>query len=819
MLNQSGSPFRARIYWLAIIAGGSALSVAAFADWRPQPYELYTLILYVALGIFASGFKIILPGLLCTLSMNYVFIIAGLMDLHLRGGLVIAMSSVLAQMFIRAKLRPKWEQALFNVAGIALPVFAANQLLQITLPPTIDRFGIFPVVTASIAYFTVNTLVLAGIIGLTSRRPPHKIWQESYLWTAPQYIVGGMVAGSFHLVNGYLGWLGILCTIPVIYLVYKSYSVYLARVDQQQKHIADMAELHLRTIETLALAIDAKDDTTAAHLRRVEVYASEIGKELGLAEDELQALKAAALLHDIGKLAVPEYIISKPGKLTADEFDKMKIHPVVGAEILERVHFPYPVAPIVRSHHEKFDGSGYPDGLSGDEIPIGARILSAVDCLDALASERQYRPAMPVDEAMLLVSAESGKSFDPRVVDCLERRYRDLELKARAEGAGAARSAPNAKVERGGSPTTGLASVPAAIPEGEIFGKNFRMAISDARLEFQTLVEITNDLGSSLSLSETLALLAVRLEKTIHQDAVVIYIRQGSELVPSFVKGESFRLFSSLRIPIGQGISGWVAENDRVIVNGNPAVEPGYLNDPRKVTPLRSAIAVPLRGRDHVIGVLALYHLQADAFTPDHRRILVNISSKVGLVIENSLRFQRAKSAAETDELTGLLNPKSLFNQLHDQVAACATRGGSLAVIVMDLDGFKNANDEHGHLAGNRILQLVASGLRRMCRASDLVARLGGDEFVMVLPEPGDYAETAVQRLSEIGAAAAAEAGCRSRITISAGVATYPFDAFDAENLLEKADERMYENKRAQQRARPPRSLSAASQATASLVS
>ncbi len=156
--------------------------------------------------------------------------------------------------------------------------------------------------------------------------------------------------------------MGLICTVPVIYLVYKSCRIYLARVDEQQKHIGEMAELHLRTIETLALAIDAKDDTTAAHVRRVQIYAKEIGRELGIAESEMRGLEAAALLHDIGKLAVPEYIISKPGKLTADEFDKMKIHQVV--EILERVHFPYPVAPIVRAHHEKFDGTGYPDAIA-----------------------------------------------------------------------------------------------------------------------------------------------------------------------------------------------------------------------------------------------------------------------------------------------------------------------------------------------------------------------------------------------------------------------------------------------------------------------
>ena len=802
MDNLGQLPLRARVYWLMVVAGGITLAATSLFGWHPQAAEIWRLAIYVAAGVLSSGFKVNLPGLLCTLSMNYVFIIAGLLDLHLQGGLVIGLCSVIGQVFLRAKLKPKWEQALFNIAAISFPVAAANAMVQLQLPHSIDRIGIVPVVGASIAYFCVNTSILACIIGLTSKKAPRRVWQESYLWTAPQYLVGGLIAGSFHFLIGVLGWMGLLCTVPVIYLVYKSYSVYLARVDEQQKHIGEMAALHLRTIETLALAIDAKDDTTAAHVRRVQIYAKEVGKELGISESEMRALEAAALLHDIGKLAVPEYIISKPGKLTSDEFEKMKIHPVVGAEILERVHFPYPVVPIVRSHHEKYDGTGYPDGLAGDDIPIGARILSVVDCLDALSSDRQYRRALPLDEAMEMVSAEAGKSFDPRIVSCLEKRYKDLQVKVRLESGDTSKIGSNVRVERGASPGTGLAASFAPLPRVENLGRHFRMAISDARMEFQTLVEITNDLGSSLSLSETLALLAVRLDKTIHHDTVVIYIRQGNELIPSFVKGESFRLFSSLRIPVGQGISGWVAENDRVIVNGNPAVEAGYLNDPRKVTPLRSAIAVPLRGREQVIGVLALYHLSGEAFTADHRRILVNISPKVGLVIENSLHFQNAKTAAEEDELTGLLNSKSLFHQMHDQVAACAKRGGAMSVIVMDLDGFKRANDEHGHLAGNRVLANVAAGLRRICRSSDLVARMGGDEFVMVLPEPGEYVELALAKINELGARAAEMSGCLSPITISAGVARYPHDAIDAESLLEKADERMYENKRAGKRMR-----------------
>src|SRR6202047_5395612 len=240
-------------------------------------------------------------------------------------------------------------------------------------------------------------------------------------------MVGAAIAGLVHFLNGHIGWQSSLLVLPPIYLMYRSYHLYLGKLETEKQHAEQVSSLHLRTIETLALAIEAKDQTTGDHLQRVRVYAMELARELGLSEDETEALRAASVLHDIGKLAVPEHIISKPGKLTPEEFEKMKIHPIVGAEILEQVDFPYPVVPIVRAHHEKWDGSGYPSGLKGEAIPIGARILSAVDCLDALSSDRQYRKALPLDEAMAKVVDEAGKGFDPGGVEILPRRYVELE--------------------------------------------------------------------------------------------------------------------------------------------------------------------------------------------------------------------------------------------------------------------------------------------------------------------------------------------------------------------------------------------------------
>ena len=244
----------------------------------------------------------------------------------------------------------------------------------------------------------------------------------------------------------------------------------------------------------------------------------------------MQAVHAAALLHDIGKLAVPEHIISKPGRLTLEEFEKMKIHPVVGAEILQRVRFPYPVVPIVRAHHEKWDGTGYPAGLKGTEIPIGARILSAVDYLDALASDRQYRRALPLNEVMQRLAAESGKSFDPKVVDILKKRYVSLEKMALAQFGGEANPllSTEVKIERGLAPAAGFENISAK--DGSGHEASFLSSIAAARQEAQTLFELSQDLGASLSLVETLSVFSVKLRSLVPYDAITNHGPMMSEL-------------------------------------------------------------------------------------------------------------------------------------------------------------------------------------------------------------------------------------------------------------------------------------------------
>jgi diguanylate cyclase (GGDEF)-like protein/putative nucleotidyltransferase with HDIG domain len=779
----------AKIYVSAVVTIGAAVMVAELAQWQSQ--DLIRFLCYLALAVFASRLKVSLPGISGALSVLFIFILFAIVELSLPEALFIGCAAILVQCLWNYRQRPKWHQVLFNVGSMALTVLVAGQVYHSSLLVQRHLEQPLRLVMTVTMFFLMNTFPVAGAIALTEHRSLRRIWRECYIWSFPYYLVGALIVAVASAANRHFGWQTALLGIPVVYLIYRSYYLYMGRMEDEKKHAEEMASLHLRTIEALALAIEAKDHTTRDHLQRVQVYAVEVGKELGLDESQLEALRAAALLHDIGKLAVPEHIISKPGKLTREEFEKMKIHPVVGAEILERVRFPHPVTPIVRSHHERWDGTGYPDGLRATSIPIGARILAAVDCLDALASHRQYRRALPLDEAMSKVVAESGKAFDPQVVEVLQQRYVELEALATSKEVETIKLSTNVKIERGLEPAAGFEN--SRRPASGEPVENFLVSIAAARQEVQNLFELAQDLGNSLSLNETLSLLALRLKRMIPYDSLAIYVLREDRLRAEYVNGENFRLFSSLEIPIGQGLSGWVAEKRKPIINGNPSVEPGYLDDETKFTTMRSALAVPLIGLNGTVSVLTLYHTERDAFTNDHLRILLAIVPKLALSIENALRFQQAESSASTDYMTGLPNARSLFLHLDGELARCRRLSSPLVVLVCDMNGFKRVNDKYGHLEGNRLLHSVAKRLKESCREYDYVARMGGDEFVLVLPglQP-DQLQQKIERLKAITAEAGRDVIEQETIGLSIGHAMFPEDGVDADRLLSEADRRMY---------------------------
>jgi diguanylate cyclase (GGDEF)-like protein/putative nucleotidyltransferase with HDIG domain len=754
---------------------------------------------YFFVVLLTSTLKVTLPGIDGTLSVSFIFLFLGMLEMTYAAILILGVASVFVQCYWHSARRLKPIQVVFNLSQLTVSTTAAYCTFKWLNLHILQQQRPLALACASIVYFLFNTLAMATILSLTGKKSIRQVWIEGYVWSFPYYLIGAAIAGLVSYLNRQIGWQTALLALPAIYVVYRSYRLYVGKLEDGKVHAEEMSHLHLRTIEALALAIEAKDHTTHQHLQRVRVYAMEVAKELRLTNEEIEALRAASLLHDIGKLAVPEHIISKPGKLTPEEFERMKIHPIIGAEILEQVRFPYPVAPIVLSHHEKWDGSGYPRGLKGEEIPIGARILSAVDCLDALASHRQYRPALPLDQAMAQVTAESGTSFDPQVVKILQERYVELEkLAHEQDDERPAKLSVDVKVERGLAPAAGFETHEDSIeqPQGET--SDYLSSIAAARQEAQILFELSHDLGTSLRLDDTLSMFSVRLKRLVAYDAMAVYVRYGKLLTAEYVSGDNFRLFSSLKIPVGEGLSGWVAHNSKPIVNGNPSVEPGYLNDPTKFSSLRSALAVPLRGESEVVGVLALYRTAQDAFTQDHLRIVLNASSKLGFTIENAVKFREAEDSATTDFLTGLPNTRSLYRHLEAELSRCKRSNSPLSVLVLDLDGFKQINDRFGHIEGNNLLRMFAAALKDTCREYDYAARIGGDEFVIVAPgmPPKAVAEI-VERLQATAADVGNEVCAPYMLTVSVGEASYPADGEDAETLLSAADRSMYDMKRA----------------------
>ncbi len=801
-------PIRAKLFVFFTVAVGSIVFAAACMHWHSN--DLLKFACYFVIAVLASTMKVKLPGMDSTMSVHFLFVLLGILELSLAETLAIGCAAALVQSVWKNRHRSEAVKVAFNVLGltsnaICLTYFAyhlSEGLLQHSVPLLL--------LLTSITYFLCNTVPLAIVIALCENRPLRAMWMETYFWGLPYNLMGAAVVGVISFCNRYVGWQNALLILPVMYGIYRSYQLYLARLEEQKKrveieelqvvaekrHVEQVCALHLRTIEGLALAIDAKDHSTHEHLHRVRTYAIEIAKELGLGEEDQDALRAAALLHDIGKLAVPDHIINKPGRLTPEEFEKMKIHPIVGADILERVAFPYPVAPIVRAHHEKWNGNGYPDGLKGEEIPIGARILAAVDCLDALSSDRQYRKALPLDDAMRVVAAEAGISFDPKVVEILERRYLELERLASQGLEGARRDSLsfNYKVERGQQPAAGF-EVNFNHRRGS--QTDFLTSIASARQEAHTLFELSQDLGSSLSLDETLSLVAIRLRKLVPYDSIVAFIQKGDLLLPEFVSGDNFRLLSSMVIPVGTGLCGWVAQNSIPIVNGNPAVEVTFAHDQRMNTELRSALAVPLEGVNGLVGVLALYQTEADAFTSDHLRVLQVITSKVAHFIENALMYRQAENSATNDFLTGLPNARALSIHLDQELARCKREHSTVAVMVCDLNGFKKINDRYGHLAGDKALKLFSGLLRDACREYDYAARMGGDEFVIVAPNmpQGSISERSIM-LSALAQQAGREVCGKDVLSLSLGASFFPQDGSDTEQLLAEADRKMYAAKR-----------------------
>jgi diguanylate cyclase (GGDEF)-like protein/putative nucleotidyltransferase with HDIG domain len=779
-------PLAGRVYVFAMIALGAVLMVSALSSWQLDRSGLFAVLL--VMSVISSALKVDMPlgaGSSC-ISLSYAVDFTALLLLGPAPTMLIAAASGWSQSTFRMSVRNPAYKTLFSMATLAASVAAAGATYA-WLGGTygmLPEAPLQPLMAAALIYFLVNSLAVAAAFALSSGRNILRVWHDSFLWTISSYVVGAIAAGIavevFHRAGQ---WHTALAFVP-LGLTYRSYRIYLKRIADEQRRASESAQLHRESTEVLARAIQAKDEGGSRHVERVQYYAAMLARRLDLPELDRQAIEIAALLHDIGKLAVPEHILSKPGPLTPDERKKMQLHATIGAEIVSAVPFPCPVAPLIRSHHERWDGAGYPSGLSGEQIPLGARILSVVDCFDALTSPRPYRPALSPEEAIQMVRDDAGKAFDPAIVagftellpvlnppanDGLTRRTRDSD-RASEYTVGESRERLSAFAE-----------------------------IALANRETNALYEIAQSMGQSMSLADTMTFVSEKLSALVPVSLCALFVRRGDEdLRCRFVAGVHADRLENSSIAEGNGLSGWVARHRRPLVNGVPAAEFTAAGTSCADLQLQSALICPLAVGDEVIGTIAVYHDGIGSYTEDHRRVLDQVARQAASVVHNTLIFERSQEQALKDALTGLANPRALQFQAAREISRARRTASPFSVVLLDLDDFKVINDEHGHLAGDRALQEVARVLQESTRSYDTCIRYGGDEFVILLPSCDRHeAEDRCRELQRAVAALSLRSpeGREIPLRVSAGASVFPEDGDTYERLLVRADRRMYRDK------------------------
>lgn len=811
-LNMSDYPKRAKVYWFSITCTGLvviAWSVLSLRSLSAIQWAQFAGLEAVVLG--SALFAIKIPGTQGVVTPSDTFVFLAVLLLGPEPATLLAASDALMSSKRVSKRRTSW---IGGSAMMALAIFVnartfyfiVRHYYSLGVPLSPDDFTqsnmlVFPLLALMLGQYFLNTMLIAANQTNKMGLPFLRFWWDNYLWAFWTYFAGVVAAALIFLTVIRAGYWYVLASIPVIVATYVTYKVYferfeekMRRIDEKSKHIEEISKLHLATVEALAIAIDAKDQTTHGHVRRVQFYAGRLGKLLGASGDELKALEAASLLHDIGKLAVPDHILNKPGKLTSAEFERMKIHPNVGGDILRKVGFPYPVEPMVRHHHERWDGKGYPDGLKEKEIPLGARILAVVDCYDALRADRPYRKGVTIEWAENYLKERSGTLYDPRVVNAFCSNLKALEDGAWRLDIEEAPLEVMSPQRRDHIPAAGLEP-----PEQAHREPQYLLHITAAHQEVLALYEIAQTFGSALSIGEIVTIIANRLEKIVPFTtcAVLLKTEGNDELQVVQAFGLHAAEFASRRVRMGRGICGWVAVNKKPMYNNDPRLDLDEVC-PEVAEDYITLAILPLCKEEEVLGVLALYSADLRNYNTEHIRLLETVVGLASDAVSNAIVYEQTKQNAMTDWLTKLPNSRALHLYSNQILSAAKRAENQVTFLGMDLDGFKNVNDSFGHHVGDQVLVEVSKVLQRQLRESDVLARFAGDEFIAILPNTNlDQARALIERLQSAIDDFRLSVWTNKEVTVgvSIGAACYPEDGPALDRLLTVADNRMYQDK------------------------
>jgi diguanylate cyclase (GGDEF)-like protein/putative nucleotidyltransferase with HDIG domain len=794
----------AKGYWFAMVAAGAltgAWGVYQCLSFTPAQWAQFLALL--SLVVVTGSYPIRIPSTNSSVTAGDTFTFLSVLFLGVPAGVVLCIVDSFVSSQRTTRRATSW---LVAPSMMALTVFVAGNAFYLTLAAyariTTQPLGtasvrldqlLVPLAVMTLLQYFLNGISVAALCALKSRRSVWKFWRDGYLWTSWTFFAAAIAATLIYAAVSKFGFLYVILSVPIIAATYATYRVYFERMNEKTREATELSRLHLATVEALATAIDAKDQTTHCHVRRVQIYAAGMGKVFGLSDSEIEALKAGALLHDIGKLAVPDHILNKPGRLSTAEFEKMKVHTTVGAEILKRVNFPYPVVPVVRHHHEQWDGNGYPDALKGEEIPITARILSVVDCFDSVREDRPYRRGMTPDEASALLLRGAGKHFDPKVVEQFLKHLPRFEAEIAA-----------LKLDRHG--LTDEECEPRALTESEALQQTEEASsiayldqIKNAHREVYALYEIARTFGSSLDIQDTVTILVNKVKHIIPFDTCVVYLHDEAKgyATAAHVAGKNAEALRDRCVAPGEGVTGFALANRRAINRIDPSLD--FTNvDLAPGSCYRSMAALPLVRDGQLLGALSIYSMEMGEYTDDHMRLLDTVARLASDALANAMHHAEAESHALTDPLTGLPNARCMYMRFEQEAARARRTGRPFQVVMLDLDEFKQVNDTFGHKIGDQMLREVARLLHSQLREYDFLARYAGDEFVAIVQElVGEQVEELRDRIENTISkfSLRVRAGHHARVGISVGAATYGTDGETLDQLLIAADEAMYSAK------------------------
>ena len=687
-------------------------------------------------------------------------------------------------------------RVIFNLACCTLSIFAMNAAYKsavsaIAISPINVIFGLG---CLAVVWFVVNTGTLSLAVSLSSGESFFQIWKQGAGLYVLNFFGSAAAAGLISQFYQRAGFSVFLLSLPLAVVIYQLYSFYIEKYQQARTHIGELSKLHLQTIEAMANAVDAKDRYTHGHIRRVQAYAIELAKRMGITgENELMAIQAGALLHDIGKIAIPEYILNKPTVLTESEYEKMKMHPVIGANMLKNIHFPYPILPLVKSHHERWDGNGYPEGLKEEQIPLSARILSLVDCYDALTTNRPYRSPMPRQQIIDLFRKESGRAYDPRVVETFIDNLDQIELAGKAVVVSDDDLWGFKKPDRNRTTATRqLERVQPILSYGKALS-----ATPEIQRQLYSIFEFTRAEIQCLTVKDVFVFMASKLENLITFDAAVIYTARLSEgtVTAAHVVGPEPQGLLGVTLSLEQKLTGWVAANNQALCNLPPFPDFLRCEEPRPIFQL-SAIA-PMNRNGTIIGAISLYRKDQVKFTEEEFRRLEVIASQTAIALS---KCQATDDTSPTlfDTTTGIPNGFQLY-LMFDQIAMDASRYEyPLAFFSIYLDEIKGIRRRWGHLSGDEAVRAAAHHLTKELRESDLLARYAADEFIVLVPRiDQDQAEALKSRLQNDldHLRFAVRPDAEISIPVSIGIAMFPEDGTNLESLLSVAEWRMREDR------------------------